>query len=187
MAEPIAPSANELSPSTATRIWEVSNNPAFEFAGGFGTIEALVYLSPQSAANATIVSEGYDGGSAYYSIGVDSTGGFLLYSNDSTPSLSSAVPGGLTGKFADIALVFDSGVNVTAYVNGQSLGTQAQPSFGSTPGGSFWIGGIGNQIHGARWTGTIDELAIYSTNMTAATFRLITPSSSSAPTSCHQS
>ena len=150
---------------------EVSNNPAFEFAGGFGTIEALVYLSPQSAANATIVSEGYDGGSAYYSIGVDSTGGFLLYSNDSTPSLSWAVPGGLTGKFADIALVFDSGVNVTAYVNGQSLGTQAQPSFGSTPGGSFWIGGIGNQTTGARWTGTIDELAIYSTNLTAATIQ----------------
>ncbi len=148
---------------------EVSSNTAYEFGGGFGTIEALVYLSQAPLQNAAIFSEDTDGGPPYYSLMADTTGDFLIYNNDNlaTP-LSWPVPGGLVGRLLDVALVFDSGINVTLYVDGQSLGTQQQSGFGTSPG-SFWIGGIGNVTTANRWGGTVDELAIYGTNLTAAT------------------
>jgi hypothetical protein len=147
---------------------EVPNDPAYEFDGGFGTIEALVYLSELPPQNAAIFSENFDGDALYYSLMADTTGQFLLYANDQV-SLSWTVPGGLVGQLLQVVLVFDNGTNVTPYVNGQSLGTQQQPSFGSLPGGSFWMGGIGDVTTGNRWGGTIDELAIYGTNLSAAT------------------
>ena len=147
---------------------EVPNNSAYEFGGGFGTIEALVYLSQAPLQDAAIFSENFDGLPIYYSLMADTTGQFLIYSNDQA-SLSWTVPGGVVGKLLVVALVFDHLTNVTAYVNGQSLGTQQQPSFGSTPGGSFWMGGIGNTTTSDRWGGTIDELAIYRTNLSAGT------------------
>ncbi|HEY3861723.1 MAG TPA: LamG-like jellyroll fold domain-containing protein [Verrucomicrobiae bacterium] len=149
---------------------EVPNNTGYEFASGNGTIEALVYLSQAPATAATIVSENFDGLGAYYALQVDTTGGFLLYNNDSPASLSWAVPGGFIGQVAHVAVVIDHSTNVTAYVNGQSLGTQIQNSFGTTPGGSFWIGNDGSIFSTNNgWAGTIDELAVYATALPAAT------------------
>jgi hypothetical protein len=147
----------------------VPNNSAYEFSSGAGSIEALVYLRAAPGYNATIFSENPDGGPAYYSLSADATGSFLVYANDSVnattlnpTSLTFAVPGGLVGQLLDIALVIDHTTNVTVYANGQSLGTQSQPSFGDSPGGNFWIGGIGFFNPGSGWLGTIDELSIYS-------------------------
>ncbi len=151
---------------------EVQNNPAYEFAGGSGTIEALVYLSQAPAGNAAIFSENFDQSAVYYSLQTDPTGSFLIYTNDQlTTALTWSVPGGLLGQFLDIALVIDSTTNVTPYVDGQSLGTQQQPSFGGSPGGSFWIGGIGDLATANRWIGTVDELSIYGTNLPLATIQ----------------
>jgi hypothetical protein len=151
---------------------EVPNDAAYEFTGGFGTIEALVYLDQTPVQAAAIFSENYDQDATYYALLSDPTGDFLLYTNDQlTTSLSWSVPGGLLGRFLDIALVIDNVTNVTPYVNGQSLGTQQQPSFGSIPGGSFWIGGQGDLDTDFRWSGTIDELAIFGTNLPVATIQ----------------
>ena len=151
---------------------EVPYNAAYEFPSGNGTIEALVYLNQATVENATIFSENVDGGLQYYSLAVDPSGGFLVYHNDATTTnLTWSVPGGMAGQFVHVALVINNLTNVTPYVNGQSLGTEQQPSFGSAPGGSFWIGGIGNDTTDNRWAGTIDELAIYGTSLSAATIQ----------------
>jgi len=146
---------------------QVPNNTNYEFGSGFGTIEALVYLSQQPANSAAIVWEGSDGGAPYYALLASANGSFLIYTNDTT-LLTWPVAGGLIGKFAHVALVFDNGTNVTPYVNGQSLGTQQQTSFGSSPGGPLWFGAVGNTTTDSRWVGTIDEVAVYSSALSAA-------------------
>src|SRR5208282_5915144 len=143
----------------------IPNNPAFEFGGrttGNGTVEALVYMSEATVSDPTIFSENYDGSTTpYYVFGVSANGNSLIYNNDLAGQLSWLVPGGMVGKFAHVAGVFNDVTNVTAYVNGQNLGTQAQTSFGSTIQTPLWIGGLGTSIANNRWAGTIDELAVY--------------------------
>jgi hypothetical protein len=153
---------------------EVPNNPAFDFgtaSSGNGTIEALVYMSQATVDNPAVFSENFDSGNSYYGLFASANGSFLVYANDFPTSLTWPVPGGLVGQFAHLALVIDNGTNVTPYLNGQSLGTQVQGGFGSNPGGSFWIGGIGNFTTDNRWAGTIDELAIYGSALPAASIQ----------------
>lgn len=143
----------------------IPNDSAYEFGSGAGTIEALVYLNSLAGADTPIFSEGPDGGPSFYSLSTDPTGSFLLYTNDAPTSLSWAVPGGLLGRMVDVALVFSDGTNVTAFINGQSLGTQTQTSFGSSAGGPLWLGSVGSLPAGGGWNGDIDELAIYGTSL----------------------
>ena len=146
---------------------QIQNNPAYEFANGNGTIEAVVNCSSASAQPMTIFSEAQDSGqSLFYSLAFSASGSSLVYSNDAT-LLTWVVPGGLLGANHHVALVFDSGTNVTPYIDGNSLGTQTQSGFGYTTGGQFWIGAIGSYDTDNRFIGTIDELAIYSTNLSA--------------------
>ena len=141
----------------------IPNNPAFEFADGNGTIEALVFMSQATVTDPTIFSEVFDGSTApYYVVGATANGGSLTYNNDQqTSPLSWLVPGGLVGKFSHVAWVFDHVTNVTAYVNGQNLGTKTQTSFGSGIQQPVWIGGLGTTTANNRWAGTVDELAVY--------------------------
>ena len=152
---------------------QIPNNTAFEFASGFGTIEALVYLSQPTATAPTIFSEITDGSpNAYYTLGVSADGNSLIYNNDLPTQLSWIVPGGLVGLFSHVALVFDNGTNVTAYVNGQNLGTQVQTSFGTGSGSPAWIGSLGTSVANNRWAGSIDELALYSSALSQNTVQL---------------
>ncbi len=147
---------------------QIPNNPAFEFPGGNGTIEALVYMSQATATDPTIFSEAYDSSSIYYAIRASKDGGSLIYSNDFAGQLSWALPNNLIGKLTHVAIVFDSTNNITPYVNGQSLGTKTQPQFGIYGSGApAWIGGMGTYDEDNRWAGTVDELAIYSTALSA--------------------
>ena len=139
-------------------------NPAYEFINGFGTIETVVYLNQTLSSDPTLFSYGVDGGwNGYYALRVSANGNNLLYTNfnGTDAQLSWAVPGGLIGKLAHVAVVFDNTTNVTAYVNGQNLGTKAQTSFGFGSGTTAWIGAMGTSMTANRWAGTIDELAIY--------------------------
>ena len=140
----------------------IPNNPAFEFANGNGTIEALVFMSQATVTDPTIFSEVFDGSTTpYYVFGASANGGSLIYNNDQTGQLAWLVPGGLVGKFSHVAWVFDNVTNVTAYVNGQNLGTKTQTSFGSGVQQPVWIGGLGTTTANNRWAGTVDELAVY--------------------------
>lgn len=146
---------------------QIPNNPAFEFAGGQGTIEALVYLSQAAVSPPTFFSEGFDPTSTYYALQFSGDGGFLRYTNDNN-ALTWAVPGGAIGQWLHVAFVFDHGTNITPYINGRSLGTQVQTGFGSGVGAPAWIGSIGTAAGVNTWGGAVDELAIYSTALTAS-------------------
>jgi hypothetical protein len=154
---------------------KINNNPAFEFSSGFGTIEVLVDMSQSSSSDPTIFSEAYDGSgplSTYYAVRVSANGSSLLYNNFIDPQLSWAVPGGLIGQLAHVAVVFDNLTNVTAYVNGQNLGTKTQTGFNGGGGGApAWIGSVGTSVTANRWAGTIDELAIYSSALSQNTIQ----------------
>jgi hypothetical protein len=150
---------------------QIPNNPAFEFPTGNGTIEAIVYLSRSTPDNPVIFSQGYDEAAAYYLVGVDKTGLGLVYANEGVGALNWSVAPTLVGRKAHVAFVFEGGVNVTAYVDGQSLGTKTHTGLGSSLGGSGWIGAVGNLATSNRWAGAIDELAIYSTALAPATIQ----------------
>ncbi|MCX6925287.1 MAG: immunoglobulin domain-containing protein, partial [Verrucomicrobia bacterium] len=149
----------------------IPNNPAFEFSGGNGTIEALVYLSQAAPVDATIFAKANDyAGGLYYAFRMGSGGSTLNYVNDAGANLSWMTPGSLVGKFTHVALVIDHGTNVTAYANGYSLGTKTQTSFGSATGSPAWIGSSGLNDPGTNfWIGTIDELAVYGSALPADT------------------
>ncbi len=140
---------------------QIPNNPAFEFAGGNGTIEAVVYMAQATASPGTIFAENFDyNPTPYYGLQVSADGGSLIYTND-IAILSWNVPGGMVGHLSHVALVFSDTTNVTAYVNGQNLGTQTQAGFGYNAGAPVWIGGLGDNVPGGFWSGTVDELAVY--------------------------
>lgn len=145
---------------------QIPNDPAFEFTGGQGTVEALVYLSQASVSAPTFFAQAFDPMGIYYALQFSGNGSFLVYTNDAN-LLSWAVPGGAIGQWLHVAVVFDHGTNVTPYVNGRSLGTQTQTGFGNALGASGWIGSLGASTTDNRWAGSVDELAIYGTALSA--------------------
>jgi hypothetical protein len=143
---------------------QVPNNPAFEFSDGNGTIEALTYLASGSSQPGTIFSlafEGSDTSSAGYALQASADGSQLLYANGAPTSLSWSVPANLIGRLAYVALVIDHLTNVTAIVDGQSLGTKTQTGFGNTSAAPAYIGSIGSSVQVNPFNGDIDEVAVY--------------------------
>jgi hypothetical protein len=152
----------------------IPNNAAFEFAKGSGTIEAIVHLDQAlTLGNETIFSEAGDGGSPlYYEIQASDDGTALIYNNDAlTNAITWAVPVSLLGRLAHVAVVFTNNT-VTAYVDGLSLGTKANPSFGSTVGLPLYVGSTSLDASGGMWCGSIDELAIYTSALPANTIAI---------------
>jgi len=157
------------------------NNVDYTFPGGVGTIEAIVYMNELGAyVNSggwtfpTIFSIGEpDRSFLTFStlLGVSKTGDALEASFDGFTTLTWPAPKNLLGRFAHVALVVDQASGVTAYLDGRSLGTQGTftPSGSTSP---VWIGNAGsytNAFTGTIWSGTIDELAIYTNNLSAGT------------------
>jgi hypothetical protein len=153
----------------------INNDPAYEFAGGFGTIEAVLYVD--SSIGNVLANESPVWFAEQY-------GYYTLYANASTitvganlnASVSWTAPGGLSGKSSHVVIAFDNATNVTAYVNGVNLGTKVLPN-GFNPGmmnNVFYIGssGAAPTSYGYATTlfhGAVDELAIYGTNLSANT------------------
>jgi hypothetical protein len=151
---------------------QIPANPAYEFAGGNGTIEALVYLASSTLTDQTIFALATDGGEdLYYALRISRDGGSLVYSNDATGQLSWTLPGNRVGKWAHVALVINNLTNVTPYLDGQSLGSKAQVGFGATPGAPAWIGSLGTSVADFRLAGTVDELAVYGSALSQATIQ----------------
>lgn len=148
---------------------QVPGKADYEFASGNGTIEALVFLNNTTTEDATIAALAYDGATLAYALRASKDGGSLVYSND-YGQLSWSVNPNLAGRFAHVALVIQNRTNVTAYVDGNSLGTKQQIDLGFGSGAPLWIGCYGRDLNpGYRWVGTIDELAIYTTALSQAT------------------
>jgi hypothetical protein len=150
---------------------QIPSNTSYEFGSGNGTLEALIYLTGSAAGqNGTIFSVATANGSGiHYAFGASGDGNTLTYTNDAGVTLSWAAPVNLLNRFAHVALVFGGTTSVTAYLDGQSLGTKSQSGFGAAVGVPAWIGGAGSS---ALWNGTIDEVAIYSSSLSAATIAI---------------
>lgn len=140
---------------------QIPNNPAFEFSSGNGTIEALVMVERQMLFDQTIFAMAQDGVDPYYALGTTKDGNTLTFTAG-TVGVSWPVAGGLGGRLHHVAIVIQAG-NVTAYADGVNLGTKTAPAFG-TPGGPGWIGtrATTKDAKNYRFSGSIDELAIYS-------------------------
>jgi len=154
---------------------QIPNNPAFEFNGGNGTIEALMYLGSGSSQPGTIFSVAFDGGAASdagYAFQASADGSQLIYINGAPTSLSWSVPANLIGRLAHVALVIDHLTNVTAIVDGQSLGTKAQTGFGNTGSAPAYIGCIGSTVPVNAFNGTIDEIAVYGSALSLNTLQV---------------
>jgi len=151
---------------------QIPSNPAYEFAGGNGTIEALVYLTSSTLTDQTIFALASDGGEdLYYALRISRDGGTLIYANDAIGQLTWTLPGNLVGKWAHIALVISDLTTVTPYLDGQSLGSKTQTGFGISPGVPAWIGSVGTSVTDFRLAGTVDELAIYGSALSASTIQ----------------
>ena len=149
---------------------QIPNNPAFEFGSGNGTVEAIVYMGRAPAEDPTIFSVEYDSGAGIHQVfGALRDGSALTYLNDSG-SLSWTVSPSLIGRKAHVAFVVQNGTEITALVDGQSLGTKTNTAASGLTGSPAWIGARGNTAVNNRWAGNIDELAIY--NAALSTFTL---------------
>jgi hypothetical protein len=134
---------------------------SYEFPSGAGTVEALVDLFSGNAGNIIIFSEASpDGSQIRYAFAASGDGSTLSYTNDSGVQLSWPVPNNLLNRLADVAFTINNN-SITAYLDGQSLGAKTQSGFGSASGAPLWIGSSTTNDPGV-WTGTIDELALYS-------------------------
>lgn len=152
---------------------QVPNNPAFEFGTGSGTVEAVVYMDGGTVDDPTMLAHAWGGGSAPgISYGATKDGLNLTYTTDGPGQATWSVAPTLIGRKVHVAFVVQGGVNVTAYVDGQSLGTKvvANPSyFAAAP---LWIGAPGDSFNpNNRWAGDIDELAIYNSALSENTIQ----------------
>jgi hypothetical protein len=167
----------------AGRLGDVTlpNNLDYTFPAGVGTIEAIVYMGE----NGVYINSGGWTFPTIFSIGeadrttptfttllgLSKTGDALEGSVDGIAILNWPVPKNLVGRFAHVAMVCDQATGVTAYVDGRSLG--AQGTFATAASTSpIWFGNAGsytNAFNGTVWSGTIDELAVYTNALSAAT------------------
>lgn len=150
--------------------------PAYEFSDGSGTIESLVYLeNPGAQHPKTIFSVATEAAAVYYAFQASPDGNSLTYKNDASALATSwAVSPSLLGRFAHVALVFTPG-QVTAYVDGVSLGAKDNAQFGAISGLQANIGSMGLDLEGLPlepWNGSIDELAIYGDALSEGTIAI---------------
>lgn len=150
---------------------QIPNNPAFEFSGGNGTVEAIIYMDGTAFQDETIFAWAYDFSTIGYALQASADGSQLIYLNDSPITLTWPAPVSLIGRRAHVALVIDNTTNVTAILDGQSLGTKVQPGFGAAGGAPVWIGALGTSLV-KPFKGTIDELSVYGTNLSVNTIQV---------------
>lgn len=164
------------------------DNPAYDFAnsGGNGTLEAVVYMDESATRVLSIEklcilsSATFPGNFDYYNFSADATG--FIYFQNSTLNLGQrlwTVPGGLVGKRTHLAFVFSNTTNLTCYANGVSLGTTTIPGLGNTPPSAYQPITIGMRGGGIEadgtgyfqnaWRGSVDDVAIYTNALSAAT------------------
>ncbi len=158
----------------------IPNNPDFEFSSGNGSIEGIVYLDPAAAndpGEETIWSQAVwnpllNVVESYQYLRAGLGGASLISGNSLSTPVSWIVPASLVGKQTHVVLVFQNFTNVTAYADGQNLGTKIQTNgFGLGSGNPFWIGGIGDAPD-KRMFGSVDELAIYDSALPQSTIQL---------------
>lgn len=148
-------------------------NPAYEFAAASGgTIEGIVYMATGAPpGNQTIFSVAAGNATAYYQVQASPDGNSLLFKNGAMAQpISWTVVPTMLGRRTHVAMVFGTDSTITAYADGVSLGSKPHPGYGSPNGLGANIGSSG--AGEAGWNGTIDELAIYGSPLSANTIAI---------------
>ena len=150
-------------------------NSAFSFAGGNMTAECLVKFAsfPSDGSSAWLLGKAYDGGSSKvgYSLRLEVASGVKTlkvesYDGATAYGTTFNVSGWTTGTVYHVATTYD-GTNWKLYVDGSLVATTA----GSGPQSSSRPLNIGRESttfgDGAYLNGTIDEVAVYGTALSA--------------------
>jgi len=143
----------------------LDKDPAWDFADGSGTVEAVMFQTASAAYNPCFFSVREDGGAGVrYSLHGDPNGANLYLWNGAAVSIWPVAPS-MINRLCHVVLAFESG-NVTAYLNGVSLGTKAR-ALGAAVAAPAQIGASGPG--GAEaWPGHLDEVALYAEALPAA-------------------
>lgn len=150
--------------SAAGRV-SLVRDPAWDFADGTGTVEAFLFQTGGAAYNPCYFSLRQDGGAGVrYSLHGDSNGNNIYLWNGAAPSIWAVSPT-MTNRLCHVAIVFDGG-NVTAYLNGVSLGVRPN-TLGSATSAPAQIGAAG-PTNTEAWPGHIDEVSLYADALPAA-------------------
>lgn len=150
---------------SATGRISLTRDPAWDFADGTGTVEAFLFQTGGAAYNPCYFSLRQDGGAGVrYSLHGDANGNNIYLWNGAAVSIWAVSPA-MTNRLCHVVIVFDGG-NVTAYLNGASLGVRAN-TLGSATAAPAQIGasGPGNS---EAWPGHIDEVSLYADALPAA-------------------
>lgn len=156
---------------------DCTNNGAFNFSGGNMTAECLVKFAafPADGASAWFLGRAYDSGTdkVGYGIRIEVSGGGSVktlktesYNAGTAWGTSADVSSWTTGTIYHVASVYD-GTSWKLYVNGTNVATTA----GSGPQNSNRALNIGREStsfgDGGYLNGTIDEVAVYNTGLSA--------------------
>ena len=150
---------------SATGRISLERDAAWNFTDGTGTVEAFLFQTGGAAYNPCYFSLRQDGGAGVrYSLHGDANGNNIHLWNGAAASIWAVSPT-MTNRLCQVAIVFDGG-NVTAYLNGVSLGVRAN-TLGSATAAPAQIGasGPGNS---EAWPGHIDEVSLYADPLPAA-------------------
>ncbi len=138
---------------------------AWNFPDGTGTVETFLYQTASAAYNPCYASIRQDGAAGVrWSLHGDTAGSRVWFWNGGSVSNWTVSPS-MINRLCHVVVVF-SGGNATAYVNGVSLGTQANPlGSGNSAPAQLGASGPGNT---EAWPGHIDETVIYADALPAA-------------------
>jgi hypothetical protein len=181
LGSPIQASLNAINLNGSTSdLITVPNNAAYDLTTG-GTIEMWIYPTSLSSNNSTLVANRDPGSAATrYSYHINN-GAFSFWNGGSFTFFNYATPT-LLNVWSHLAFVYNPAAlptpTTTVYLNGAVIGTLTE-SFGATTGLPFVIGNDANNVSTESFTGTIDEVSIWSTQQNAAQ---ITVSMNTPPT-----
>lgn len=136
----------------------------FDFPSGSGTVEGWMRADWDDASGYPCMFANRDGATVW-SLHLSADKKTLTSYNGST-SLACAVPGGSAGtNWHHVAVVYDAGT-ATYYYDGAFVATQDQ-TFGVGPA-SVQFGSSASLATAEGWNGMLDEVALYSTALPAA-------------------
>lgn len=133
------------------------------YPGGRTTISVEAWIKYSALLDGVTILGWYSGGN--FQLGTDGAGLHLQFTYDmGGPQTITAASSYATGTYHQVVMVFDSVLGATLYVDGASVGHNATGSaLDAEALGNFTVDGTDD------FPGTIDEISIYSTALSATT------------------
>jgi|GEM_PF-772928 len=134
--------------------------PEWDFPDDRGTVEAFIYQSAAAPYNPCLFSIRETASNVRISLHGGAAGDKLYFWNGASVAVWTP-PLNTIGRRSHVAFVFDGG-SVTAYFDGQSLGTQEVPLGSGLGAGLPAQIGAADAVNTELWLGSVDEVVLYS-------------------------